>query len=103
MLKFLSAFLFGIWCVSGFGVVEVKGDPVKGEALYRKCIMCHGKGGEGKKSQKAPYIKGQYDWYVYKQLVMMKNKERINKAMEPYVTPLEDQDFQDLAAYISQL
>ena len=34
---------------------------VNGDALYKKCIVCHGKRGEGKASQNAPAIGGQHD------------------------------------------
>lgn len=93
-------------------VVEVDQGPlvvldtpqlVNGDKLYAKCIVCHGKRGEGKSSQNAPKIGGQMDWYIEKQLVDMKNKVRINKVMDPYIKSLDAQDFKDLAAYISKL
>ncbi|EQC48277.1 cytochrome C [Bacteriovorax sp. BSW11_IV] len=76
---------------------------VSGDKLYAKCMVCHGKRGEGKSSQNAPKIGGQMDWYIEKQLVDMKNKVRVNKVMDPYIKNLSDQDFKDLAAYISKL
>lgn len=75
----------------------------RGAELYKKCIVCHGKRGEGKKAQNAPAIGGQYDWYVVTQLNNMKNKTRINKIMDPYINKLEAKEFSDLAAYISKL
>ncbi|PIK13994.1 c-type cytochrome [Halobacteriovorax sp. JY17] len=76
---------------------------VHGSEVYKTCVVCHGKRGEGKKSQKAPHIGGQLDWYIEKQLVDMKSGARVNKVMEPYLKKLEAQDFKDLAAYISKL
>ncbi|ATH09130.1 hypothetical protein BIY24_14615 [Halobacteriovorax marinus] len=76
---------------------------VKGSELYKSCVVCHGKKGEGKKSQKAPHIGGQMEWYLEKQLADMKSGARINKVMDPYLKKLEAQDFKDLAAYISKL
>ena len=78
-------------------------DAEKGASLYKKCIVCHGKSGEGKRSQKAPRIGGQFDWYVYQQLKDIKSMVRKNDAMMPYVKNLSDQDFKDLSAYISSL
>ncbi len=74
-----------------------------GAGLYRKCVVCHGKRGQGKKSQNAPAIGGQYDWYVEDTIVSMQRKKRINKVMYPYIKKLSPQDVKDLAAYISKL
>ncbi len=74
-----------------------------GAALYKKCMTCHGKRGEGKKAQKAPAIGGQYDWYIELQVNNMKSGERINKVMNPYIKNLSEQDVKDLANYISKL
>ncbi|WP_372655551.1 cytochrome c [Halobacteriovorax sp.] len=76
---------------------------VHGSEVYKTCVVCHGKKGEGKKSQNAPQIGGQLDWYIEKQLTDMKSGTRINKVMQPYLKKLEAQDFKDLAAYISKL
>jgi cytochrome c553 len=78
-------------------------DVEKGASLYKKCIVCHGKNGEGKRSQKAPKIGGQYDWYLFQQLKDIKSMVRKNDVMMPYVKKLSDQDFKDLSAYISLL
>lgn len=75
----------------------------RGSDLYQKCVVCHGKLGEGKKAQNAPRIGGQLDWYIEQQLVNMKTGARVNAVMNPYLKPLEGQDFKDLAAYISKL
>tara|TARA_R110000868_G_scaffold313440_1_gene574418 strand:- start:1850 stop:2344 length:495 start_codon:yes stop_codon:yes gene_type:complete len=74
-----------------------------GHGLYGKCIVCHGKAGEGKKSQNAPAIGGQFDWYIEKQVLAMQTGERVNQVMAPYIRALSAQDIKDLAAYISKL
>jgi cytochrome c553 len=85
-------------------LVELTTDQLKnGNALYKKCIACHGKRGEGKKAQKAPAVGGQFDWYITKQIMDMKTGERINKVMNPYIKKLSQQDVKDLSAYISKL
>jgi len=74
-----------------------------GSALYKKCMVCHGNRGQGKAGQKAPSIGGQHDWYLETQIANMRDGKRINKAMNPYVKKLSDQDIKDLAHYISKL
>lgn len=74
-----------------------------GAKLYKKCVACHGKNGEGKKSQKAPAIGGQFDWYIKTQIVDMKSGKRSNPIMNPYIKKLSDQDIDNLSHYISKL
>lgn len=76
---------------------------VAGHKLFGQCISCHGKGGEGKTSQKAPFIGGQFDWYIEKQLTDMKAGVRSNPVMNPILKGLSPQDIKDLAAYVSRL
>ena len=68
-----------------------------------KCVTCHGKKGEGKTSQKAPKLAAQHDWYIHSTLVKFKKRERINDKMAPYLRNLSDQDFRDVASYLSKL
>jgi cytochrome c553 len=85
-------------------LVELTSDELKrGHDLYKKCISCHGVSGEGKKSQNAPKIGGQYDWYTELQITNIQSKVRINKVMDPFVKALSAQDIKDLALYISKL
>lgn len=87
-----------------FKVVLETEEEKSGQASYEKrCVVCHGKMGEGKKSQNAPKLGGQFAWYVIKQLTDMKDKRRINKVMDPYLKPLSDKDFKELSAYIAKL
>ncbi len=83
--------------------VEMTPELERGAKLYKRCILCHGPRGRGKRSQKAPAIGGQYDWYVESVILAMQNGERINKLMNPYIKRLSAQDVADLAAYISKL
>ena len=75
----------------------------RGAKLYKKCILCHGRRGQGKKSQKAPAIGGQFDWYLEEQMSHMQAGRRVNKVMYPYIRNLNPQDIKDLALYISKL
>jgi cytochrome c553 len=76
---------------------------VSGEKIYSKCLACHGQSGEGKVSQKAAHIGGQYDWYIEKQLTDMKSGVRVNEAMNPILKGLSEQDIKDVAAYVTKL
>jgi cytochrome c553 len=86
-----------------FAVVLSTDELKNGKKLYSKCIVCHGKLGEGKASQKAPKIGGQHSWYLEEQIVNMKNGSRINKVMMPYVKKLSTQDISDISAYVTKL
>jgi cytochrome c553 len=74
-----------------------------GHDLYSKCIVCHGKRGEGKSGQKAPAIGGQFEWYLNTQITNMQKGVRVNKVMMPYISRLSEQDISDLSAYIAKL
>jgi len=70
-------------------------DVARGEKLFAKCVACHGKTGMGKKSQKAPMLAGQFDWYIEQQILAIKNGTRSNnhaKKMIPYVKNLSESD-----------
>lgn len=75
----------------------------RGAQIFQsKCVVCHGKNAEGKKGQNAPKLAGQYEWYTVKQLNDMKAQRRVNKVMDPYLKPLNEGDFKDLAAYLAK-
>ena len=94
---------FLILLLTGSLNVFAAGDAANGAKLYKKCIMCHGKKGEGKVSQKAPKLAGQYDWYIVSQLKAFKSKKRVNPKMYPFIKNLSDKDYADLGAYISTM
>ena len=75
----------------------------RGAQLYGTCIQCHGEKGLGVEAQKGPKIAGQHSWYIHTQLTNFKSKKRINEKMYPHIKNLSDQDFKDLAAFVSQL
>lgn len=101
MLKFLC-----LTFITSVSMVFAAGDLEKGKQLFGKCAACHNSDGMGKKSQMAPMLAGQYDWYIVKQVHAIKNKERDNAntaKMYPFVKGLSDQEIEDLAAYIQSL
>ena len=76
----------------------------EGEALYKsKCVTCHGAQGEGVKGEGAPRLRGQYDWYIVSSLEKFVSGERKNPKMAPYLKGLSREDFQSIAAYLSNL
>ena len=79
-------------------------DASRGQELFKACIQCHGEKGMGKSEKDAPRIAGQHDWYIVSSLKAFRSGEkRQNPAMLPYIENLSEQDFKDLAAYISAL
>lgn len=75
-----------------------------GKEIYQKtCVQCHGEKGEGNVSQEGPRLAGQHDWYILTQLQAFKNKTRSNPKMYPFIKGLGQNDFEDLAAYVSQM
>ena len=99
MKTLLTIILF----ISFFSSKAFSQDAEKGANLYKKCVLCHGENGEGKRSQKAPKIAGQFDWYLLKQLKDIKSMTRKNDAMMPYVKGLSDTDLKDLSSFISKM
>ena len=79
LMKFL---LTAVILVSAFSPLAFSADAQKGQILYQKCIQCHGDNGEGKKSQQAPQIAGQFDWYIVKSLNDFKSGARKNPTQE---------------------
>ena len=81
-------------------------DLASGKKLYKKCMSCHGADGYGKKSQKAPMIAGQYEWYLKAQITNIRDQKRVSgnsKKMYAMVKGLKDEHVADLAAYIATL
>ncbi|MDD4973159.1 MAG: cytochrome c [Bacteriovorax sp.] len=86
-----------------FSAITNAQDAARGAELFKQCIACHGEKGDGVPAQKAPRIAGQFDWYILKQLQDIKaGVTRKNPVMVPFVSKLSEQDFKDLAAYISK-
>jgi len=76
------------------------GDPKAGETKSAVCLACHGPNGNSIVPT-WPKLAGQHSEYLYKELMDFKSEARKNEQMSPQVVPLNEQDFQDLAAYFS--
>lgn len=68
-----------------------------------KCASCHGDQAQGLKEKSAPLLAAQEEWYTVSQLLAFQNGSRVNEAMMPFIKDLTEQDFKDLAEYISLL
>lgn len=82
------------------GGASAAGDPAAGETKSAVCIACHGPAGNSLVPT-WPKLAGQHREYIYKQLMDFKAGNRANEQMSPQVIPLNEQDFQDLAAYFA--
>ncbi|MFZ4714371.1 MAG: c-type cytochrome [Bacteriovoracaceae bacterium] len=85
------------------GSAIAAGNPKNGESLYKKCASCHGGNGQGNKSQEAPRIAGQHEWYLVSTVVDMQTGKRSNPKMIPFIKNLTKQEIEDLASYITTL
>ena len=82
------------------GGAGAAGDPAAGAPKAAVCIARHGPAGNSLVPT-WPKLAGQHPEYIYKQLMDFKGGARANDQMSPQVIPLNEQDFQDLAAYFS--
>ncbi len=83
----------------------------RGQALYGKCVNCHGEAGEGRKQILAPAIAGLPDWYVVEQLKKFKAgirgsafKDVAGHRMRPMGRMLKtEEDMQAVATYVQSM
>jgi len=77
-----------------------------GRKLFRSCATCHGPEGWGRPGGEYPQIAGQLRHVIIKQLIDIREGNRGNPMMKPFVDErvLRDgQEIADVAEYISQL
>jgi cytochrome c553 len=83
-----------------FNVPRVEGDVERGAALYEgECADCHGEEGWG--DGDVPQLAGQHTEYLRQQIENYRSGERRNEDMEGVLDSLDDDDFQDLFAYLA--
>lgn len=87
----------------------VKPDAGKGATLFTDgdaarglpaCVSCHGAGGNSTIPAN-PKLAGQFDAYIYKQLVDFTKPDRAQPVMSLYAKMLTDGEKKDLAAYLA--
>lgn len=89
----------------------IEGDVEKGKAAYATCAACHGPDGAGMQALNSPILKGQYDWYLARQIANFKSglrgaheKDTFGAQMRPMAMTLADeQAINDVVAYIATL
>lgn len=67
------------------------------------CVACHGDQGLGNPSTAYPYLAGQPEHYLIKQLQDFATKRRINPVMQPIASALSDEEITAVADYYSRL
>ncbi len=83
-----------------FNVPRVAGDVERGGELYgEECGDCHGEEGWGE--DEAPQLAGQHTNYLRRQIEQFRSGERINEDMDDVLDSLDDEDLQDLFAYLA--
>ncbi len=85
-----------------FNVPRYPGDPAAGELTYNSdCRTCHGEGAVGRGSY--PRLAGQYSEYLRRQIATMVEGKGRNRRMQKVLKNLNDQEINDLLAYLSLL
>ena len=99
--SFLIVILFTLMLVvTG---LQASGDPVRGKELAQLCADCHRDDLLG--DEDVPAIGGKAEAFIIKALMAFKSGERVDEYedMVETVKEFNEEDFTDLAAYISTL
>jgi cytochrome c553 len=86
------------------GEVSASAEYRQGEETYgRLCEMCHGEGGASENPD-YPVLRGQTSGYIYEQMINFRDVKRTSHdaaQMTPIARILDEQDYRDLATYLS--
>jgi len=85
---------------TALAVDSLVGSADAGASKAAVCTACHGVNGNSVNPE-WPNIAGQNAAYVREQLVMIRDRKRINELMYPIVKDMSDQDFADVAVYFA--
>jgi len=96
MKKLIAGVVLGVGLTA---MAHGAGDPEAGEANAQVCAGCHGAGGAKPIAGNYPKLSGLGEKYLYQQLVLIKDQERMIASMTGLLDNSSDQDLQDLAAY----
>lgn len=96
----LLATLFAAGAMLLAGIALAGGDAANGEKLSAVCAACHGKDGNSGLPM-FPKVAGLGEKYLHKQLKDIKSGMRIIPEMSGLLDNMNDQEFQDLAAYFA--
>lgn len=82
----------------------------RGQEVFEICSACHGEQAEGSEDLEAPKLAGHYDWYLITQLKNFRaeirgahDDDENGQLMQPMAADLEDQEIEDVVAYIMTL
>jgi cytochrome c553 len=86
-------------------VLELKGDAARGRAAFETCEGCHRKDASGRTSGAYPRLSGQHSTVLMKQIVDIRNGQRQNPKMQPFVEDhvLTAYDIADIAVFLQAL
>jgi cytochrome c553 len=101
-----------VWKIAAAGIclglsgqaVQAAGDAQEGKKKFYTCVGCHGIQGYSNAfpTYAVPKLGGQYADYVVSALKAYQNGSRKHGSMEGNSAGLSEQDFQDIAAYVSR-
>lgn len=84
-------------------MVQAAGNPQAGKAQATACAACHGADGASPIAPSYPWLAGQNEQYLLRQLKMIQSNERQIALMTGQLTGKSEQDLADLAAYYASL
>ncbi len=96
MKKLIAGVVLGVGLAA---MAHGAGDPQAGEANAAVCAGCHGAGGAKPIAGNYPKLSGLGEKYLYRQLVAVKEGDRVIASMTGLLDDRSDQELQDLAAY----
>ncbi|WP_168015713.1 c-type cytochrome [Halomonas salinarum] len=101
MRKFLASLAMTL-SVVGVAHAELKGDPAAGREMAQSCAACHGAEGISAVGM-FPNLAGQQASYLAKQIMDIRDGERMVAQMAGQVDNFSDQDAADVAAYYANM
>lgn len=89
-----------------FDIAVGKGDPDKGEDIYKgDCKSCHARNGYGKPDKNVPPVAGQQTDYLIDTISRYKSRERVHDDTpgDPLFDGFSEDDIKNLTAYLANL
>lgn len=96
-----AVYTIGLVTLSLVSGPAMAGDPGAGERKYVLCAGCHGPSGAGNEALKYPSLAGRDAVFIAQQLRAFKTGSRDNATMKAMTAGLNEQDIDNLAAYIA--
>jgi cytochrome c553 len=100
-INHLAFAAFIVALIGPIGVAWAAGDAEAGKAAATKCVMCHGRNGEGTKM--GSKLAGEDPTQFIQAMDDYKSGKRDNVVMKTLATQLNATDTADLAAYYASL